>query len=155
MAVDPDTLRRAPAFGGLPKAARDALALCFRERRHAAGEIVCREGEPASSLLFVAEGELSMSVRTGGAPRRVARIGPGQLLGEAALIDPTPRSATVVAVRASAVYEIGEESLEVLRRASPAAARALIGAAIAGVARRLRHLEHRVERELERMGPLP
>jgi CRP/FNR family cyclic AMP-dependent transcriptional regulator len=150
MAVDPDTLRRTPAFGVLPREAREAMALCFRERRYALGEIVFREGEPAASLLFVVEGELTVTVRAGGAPRPLARVGPGQLLGEAALIDHTPRDSTVAAARASAVYEIGEDSLEVLRRASPAAARALTGVAIAGVARRLRQLEQRLEQELER-----
>ena len=115
----------------------------------------CAEGEPAASLLLLAEGELSVSVRAGGATRRTGRIGPGQLLGEAALIEPTPRSATVTASRPSTVYEIGEDSLEVLRRASPAAARALTGAAIAGVARRLRKMEQRLEQELERMAALP
>jgi CRP-like cAMP-binding protein len=155
MRIDPDRLRKARAFATLPPAALEALALCFSGRRYAAGQLVFREGEPASGLLFVAEGELAATVRVGAATVPLRRIEAGQLLGEAALIDPSPRQATVKAVRRSTLYEIGEESVEVLRRNAPAAARALVGAAVAGVTRRLRLLEQRLERDLERGGTLP
>jgi len=156
MALDPETLGRAPAFAALPEDARRALALCFRGRRYAAGEVVFREGEPASSLFFLADGELVVSARgPGGAPRQLLRIGSGQLVGESALIDPTPRRATLTAARPSWVYEIGDDSIDILHRNAPAAARALTGAAIGGLARRLRQLEQRVERDLERMSALP
>jgi CRP-like cAMP-binding protein len=149
MRLDAGILQRAPAFAALPPEAFGALALCFRGRRYAAGEVLFREGEPGHSLFFVADGELTTTTRAGGARRAVGRVGPGQLIGEGALIDPGPRTATATAARASMVYELGDDSLEVLRRASPAAARALVGAAIGGVIRRLRRLEHRIEQELD------
>jgi CRP/FNR family transcriptional regulator, cyclic AMP receptor protein len=152
MKLDAGILQRAPAFAALPPEAFAALALCFRGRQYAPGEVVFREAEPGHSLFFVADGELVVTTRAGGAPRAVGRIGPGQLVGEGALIDPAPRSATVSAVRASMVYELGEDSLEVLRRASPTAARALLGAAISGVVRRLHRLERRIEQELDDAG---
>ena len=152
MRLDAGILQRAPAFAALPPEAFGALALCFTGRRYAAGEILFREGEPGHSLFFVSEGELVVTMRAGGAPRAVGRIGPGHIVGEGALIDPSPRTATVTASRASMVHELGEDSLEVLRRASPAAARALIGAAIGGVVRRLHRLERRIEQELEDAG---
>ena len=155
MALDPDTLGRAPAFAALPADARRALALCFRGRRYAAGEVVFREGDPAVSLLLVGDGELSVTVRAGSASRQIGRVLPGQLVGEGALVDPTPRRATLTATRASWVYEIGDDSVEILRRNAPAAARALTGAAIASLARRLRQLEQRIERDLEHVGALP
>jgi CRP/FNR family transcriptional regulator, cyclic AMP receptor protein len=155
MKLDIDTLRRAPAFAALSTEASQALALCFRGRRYAAGQVVFREGDPAASLLFVADGELEANAHVGGAPSRLGRIGSGQLVGESALIDATPRTATVTAARPSVVYEIGEESVEILRRAAPTAARALTGAAIVGVVRHLRHLQQRIERELDRVGAMP
>jgi CRP-like cAMP-binding protein len=155
MPPSPATLRRAPAFAALPEAALTALALCCRERRFATGERVFTEGEPASSLLLVAEGELTVSSRASGTSRPFARVGPGQIIGEAALCDPSPRVATVVAACPALVLEIDADAVEVLRRAAPAAGRALLGTAIAGVARRLRQLEQRIERELERGAALP
>jgi CRP/FNR family cyclic AMP-dependent transcriptional regulator len=154
MKLDAGILQRAPAFASLPPEAFGALALCFRGRRYAPGEPLFREGEPGHSLFFVADGELVVTMRAGGAPRAVGRIGPGQLVGEGALIDPAPRTSTVAAARASTVHELGEDALEVLRRASPAAARALLGAAIGGVVRRLHRLERRIEQELDDAGAL-
>ena len=102
-------------------------------------------------MFFVATGELRLTAR---ATRHRRHVTAGHLVGEAALIDPSPRAATAEAAKASAVFEIGEDAREILRRAAPAAACALTGAAIGGVARRLRQLERRLERELERGGPL-
>ena len=83
MALDPDTLSRAPAFAALPDDARAAMALCFRGRRYATGEIVFREGDPASSLFFVADGEVAVSERApGGGTRQLERLGKGRLAGE-------------------------------------------------------------------------
>jgi CRP-like cAMP-binding protein len=155
MKLDADTLRRTAAFAALPLAAREALVLCFRERRYAPGEVVFSEGEPASSLYLCAEGELETRQRGAGASAWLARIGPGRIFGASALIDPTPRAASVVAVRPSVVFEMGEDAVETLRRNAPEAARALRAAAIASVVRQLRQLQQRVERELDRAGALP
>jgi CRP-like cAMP-binding protein len=155
MPLDADTLRRVPAFASLSNEACAALGLCFRGRKYAAGETVFREGEPGASMLLCASGELSAAARAGSGSRRIGRVGPGQLVGEAALLDPAPRTATLTAVRPSEVWEIGDDAIEILRRASPAAARALTAAAIGGVVRRLRQLEQRIERELDRVGALP
>src|ERR1700679_1075497 len=97
MALDSDTLSRAPAFAALSEDARRALALCFRGRRYATGEMIFREGEPASSLLFIADGEVSVSVRSGSGTRQIRKLGKGQLVGESALVDPTPRRGTPAA----------------------------------------------------------
>ncbi len=155
MKLDADTLRRTHAFAGLPLAAREALVLCFRERRYAPGETVFTEGDPASSLYLCTEGELSTRQRGASAADWLGRIGPGQVFGASALIDPTPRPATVVAVRPSLVYEIGEDAIEILRRNAPAAARALTAAAVVSVIRHLRQFQLRVERELDRVGAFP
>jgi CRP-like cAMP-binding protein len=155
MNLDADTLRRAPAFAALPTEACDALGRCFRGRRLLAGDVLFSQGDPAESLFFVAEGQIQVSARVGAVSGKQAHLGPGQLLGAAALIDHSPRSATVKATRASVVYEFDKDDLPILQSVAPAAARALVGAGIAGVVRRLRHLEHRIERELDRGGVLP
>src|SRR5271154_5015246 len=96
MPLNPDTLRRVPAFSTLPFEARKQLARRFTERRFAAGEYVFHEGDPAASLFFVADGDLSAtSSRAGQAAPVRTSVRTGQMLGEAALIDPSPRSASV------------------------------------------------------------
>jgi CRP-like cAMP-binding protein len=139
-------------FESLSLADREALALCFTGRRCAPGEVVFREGEPSASLFLVGEGSLVAVSRAGGAPREVERYAAGQVIGETSLVDHAPRLATVSAVGQAVVYELAEDAVAALRRNAPAAARALSGAAIRGLVRRLRHLEGRLDRELERAG---
>jgi CRP-like cAMP-binding protein len=63
-------------------------------RTLAPGEVLFREGEQGDMMFAVVEGSLELGV--GG--RAVDSIGPGQIVGEMALIDQSPRSATATAV---------------------------------------------------------
>lgn len=58
-----------------------------------AGQTIFREGDHAALMYVVLEGEVALSVRG----NEVEKLGPGGVLGEMALIDPAPRSATAVA----------------------------------------------------------
>jgi CRP-like cAMP-binding protein len=62
-------------------------------RALAAGEVLFREGDEGDLMFAVLEGELQLSV----GDRIVDRIGPGQIVGEMALIDRSARSATATA----------------------------------------------------------
>ena len=69
------------------------------------GSVVFAEGEPGTAMYIVRTG--CVDLHAGG--RFLERLGPGGVLGEMALVDPAPRSATAVA---------GEEcSLVVIDRA--------------------------------------
>jgi CRP-like cAMP-binding protein len=155
MRLDPVTLRCVALFATLSDEDCSALAHVCEGHRYAAGELVFREGDPGETMLFVTQGELTVSERVDGSMEHLGHVGPGQLLGEAALIVPGPRVTTACASRPSCVYAIGRSALESLREVAPVAARVLTGAAIGDVARRLRQLEHRVERELEREALAP
>jgi CRP-like cAMP-binding protein len=61
--------------------------------RFADGEVVFNEGDEADRMYIVRDGEIEL--RRGGQPIEV--LGPGSIVGEMALIDPAPRSATMVA----------------------------------------------------------
>ncbi len=79
------------------------------------GAVLFREGDVASDGLFVCvEGRLAVEVGGGETPRRVATVGPGQCVGEAALLVAAPRSATV---RADSDARLLRLSLEDFRRA--------------------------------------
>lgn len=58
------------------------------------GEVLCREGDPGDGLYFILEGELDISIQG----RILNRLVPGNVMGEIALLDKGPRTATVVAV---------------------------------------------------------
>jgi CRP/FNR family transcriptional regulator, cyclic AMP receptor protein len=58
-----------------------------------AGETIMREGEAGDRMYVIVEGEVDISV----ASRHLRTLGPGEIFGEMALIDPAPRSATASA----------------------------------------------------------
>ena len=112
---------RSEVLGCLPAAALDTLADRARRRRYAAGETVFEEGAPGDGMHLVRSGLLEVR-RAEGVERYVlARLAPGHAFGELAVLDRTPRTATVVAVEASDTVEIGAEDLDArARRASGA-----------------------------------
>jgi MFS superfamily sulfate permease-like transporter/CRP-like cAMP-binding protein len=73
------------------------LASLLREERVPAGAMLCREGDPACCLWLIRAGALSVRVGSGRSDRRLAAYGAGKIMGEMALIENKPRSASVVA----------------------------------------------------------
>jgi CRP/FNR family transcriptional regulator, cyclic AMP receptor protein len=60
-----------------------------------AGEAIIREGEEGDTAFFIVSGAVEVLVGKGG--RRVGILEAGEVFGEMTLIEPGPRSATVVA----------------------------------------------------------
>ncbi len=61
------------------------------------GERIFREGDAADCAYVVSAGRVEIRTHSGGEDRCVAVIGPGELLGEMAMLDNAPRSASAVA----------------------------------------------------------
>lgn len=62
-------------------------------RRYAAGEAICREGEPGEEMFYLSSG----TVRVLKDDREVGKLGPGDLFGEMAMLLEEKRTATVEA----------------------------------------------------------
>jgi CRP/FNR family transcriptional regulator len=88
-----DTLKKVPLFAGLDKKELDQIASSMRERRFRAGDTVTQEGAGGVGFFVVEEGEAEVSV--GGESR--GTVGPGDYFGEIALINESPRTATLTA----------------------------------------------------------
>jgi CRP/FNR family transcriptional regulator, cyclic AMP receptor protein len=79
------------------------------------GEVLFREGERGEQMYIVRSGELEL--RSG--RRRLEVVGPGGLVGEMALIDPAPRSATAVARGEASVAAVDANTFDELVRRVP------------------------------------
>lgn len=88
-------LRGLPIFARLPMTALERIAASIEEMSYDAGVALMREGEPGDSYLIIAEGEVAVTV--GG--REINRCGPGEGIGEIALLRSVPRTATVTTTR--------------------------------------------------------
>ncbi|HEU5477499.1 MAG TPA: cyclic nucleotide-binding domain-containing protein [Gaiellaceae bacterium] len=88
-----DTLKRVPLFAELDNRELEQIATSMRERRFKAGDVVTQEGSGGVGFFVVEEGEAEVNV--GGEAR--GTIGPGDYFGEIALINESPRTATLTA----------------------------------------------------------
>ncbi|HEX3764595.1 MAG TPA: DUF1003 domain-containing protein [Kofleriaceae bacterium] len=105
-------LARVPMFEALADDDRHALAQSLTERKFAAGEIIMNLGDRGSSMFIVAEGHVNIYL-PGEASRRISLkdITTGEHLGEIALFDDRPRSASAVATTDATLLELDRETL--------------------------------------------
>ena len=87
-----ELLRNVPLFSGLSTKELMSLSRLMDEVDLEAGTVMIREGNTGGEFFIVVEG--TVEVKRGG--RRLARLGPGDYLGEIALIDHGPRTATAI-----------------------------------------------------------
>jgi CRP/FNR family transcriptional regulator len=86
-------LKKVPLFAGLDNKELTQIASSMRERRFKAGDVMTQEGSSGVGFFVVEDGEADVSV--GGDAR--GSIGPGDYFGEIALINESPRTATLTA----------------------------------------------------------
>src|SRR5207253_1953537 len=98
-------LRGSQLFGRLQPVSLERLAARMQPVRIAAGDAVVREGEVGQAVYLVSDGRLDVV----SAGRRVGELAHGDHFGEIALLDASPRTATVVAVVASTVFMLEGE----------------------------------------------
>ncbi len=101
-----------------------ARALAKTTVRYARNKVIVKEGQAGVMMYVVLEGRLAVSIRD----KLVEKIGPGGVFGEMALVDRTPRLATVVSETDCGLLAIGRNTFLDLIRASPDFAVSLLGA---------------------------
>jgi eukaryotic-like serine/threonine-protein kinase len=69
----------------------------FATRRFAPGAVIVREGEPGDAAYVIVDGTCEVYREAAGRRARVRTQGPGDVFGEAALLNAEPRTATVAA----------------------------------------------------------
>jgi CRP/FNR family cyclic AMP-dependent transcriptional regulator len=91
--ASPDMLKQVPLFSGLDEKELQAIASSMRERKFRAGDTVTQEGAGGVGFFVVGSGEADVNV--GGEAK--GSVGPGDYFGEIALINESPRTATLTA----------------------------------------------------------
>ena len=128
-----ELLRAIDIFAPLRGPVLESLARRLEEVDVPAGRTFIREGEPGDRFYAIVDGQVL--VTTGG--KEIARLGPGEYVGEIALLRDVPRQATVTAVTPARLLALDREPfLEAVTGATRAAA-----VAHSGVEQRLAALE--------------
>ncbi|HEY8438639.1 MAG TPA: cyclic nucleotide-binding domain-containing protein [Candidatus Limnocylindrales bacterium] len=112
-------LRRVPSFAELPMTAVERLAAGLVPVAAPAGSTLMTEGETGDTFIVLSSGEVEVSV----GDRPIHRLGPGNGVGEIALVRRSPRTATVVALTDVTGYSV-EACVFLAAVAGPAAAAA-------------------------------
>jgi CRP-like cAMP-binding protein len=126
-------LAQVPLFAELPQHQRSVIAQLAKRVEVPAGGLLTREGDEGHEFMMVLEGELD--VRHG--DRLVATLRPGSFLGEIALLDHRPRTATVTATTPAVVEVIGRSGFALALAQAPELSEQLL----AVMARRLAELD--------------
>lgn len=88
----------------------------------AKGDHVCRQGAPGDSLFVIAEGKVSVNVKNGffSLSKKVAELGPGNIVGEMSLLTRAPRTATLTCEEPSKVFVLLADHFDEALRQNPA-----------------------------------
>jgi CRP/FNR family transcriptional regulator, cyclic AMP receptor protein len=129
------------AYGDLLSTAdRATLLAAGTVRRFTGGDTLCREGESAEHVIFIESGRVKVvSVAVDGQEALLAIRGPGELLGEIAVLDDKPRSAGVHALEPVQARIIPAGRFKAFLRDRPDASAALLSMVVG----RLREADRR------------
>lgn len=121
------TLEKNKLFSRLSPQEFKKLRRIAREQTYKADKEIFKEGDPGDGLYLVKDGLVEISVSNGQTGRYVfTEAGPGELLGEMAVIEDQTRSATAVARKETVLYFIARADILELVDECPALAMAIL-----------------------------
>jgi len=119
-------------------------------RVYSDGETLCREGEKGDHMYIIQEGSVEVVTSKGDRETTLATLGEGAIIGEMAIFEKEPRSATVRAVGEVRALTVDRKNL--LRRVSEDPTLAF--RVIRNLSRRVRELSTRVRKLDEELSRL-
>jgi CRP/FNR family cyclic AMP-dependent transcriptional regulator len=105
-------LLEAPMFGDLDPAELSQVVHVMQVLRVRAGQPVFREGEAGDAWYVVYEGKCAAYKGVGAQRRLIITLGPRACFGEMAILDHSPRSATVIAEEDTTLFRYPRREFE-------------------------------------------
>jgi inner membrane transporter RhtA len=102
-------------FDGLSTRDLAAIAQVVEERTAPAGAVLAEQGQPGDEFFMIADGDVEILLDG----RPVRHLGPGDYLGEIALVSGGPRTATAVTSTPSRLYVLQEVAFNALLLRQP------------------------------------
>ncbi|NUM43317.1 MAG: CoA-binding protein [Anaerolineales bacterium] len=142
-------LKKIPFFADMPDADLARLCEIVEEITLTPGEILFYEGSPGDMAYVIEEGHLEILQQSGERELLLAVRGKGDVIGEMALVEDFPRTATVRAKTPTVLITIHKDHFNHLLDHSPSASRAILNTVLS----RWRATEA-VRRQSEKMAQL-
>jgi len=121
-----DFLKRIDLFAGLPEKDLERLCEVSEEITLEAGQQLFAEGDPGDRAFVIKDGQLEVVKTSGGREVLLAVRDAGVVIGEMALVEDLPRTATVRAKTRAELISIHKDPFNELLDSSPTAARAML-----------------------------
>jgi CRP-like cAMP-binding protein len=112
-------LKRVPLFSTLTLEQLSSIDRLMVTRHYAKGESIFIKGDVGTELLVVLDGEVRIHLDHEGREVTLARLGPSSVVGEMAVFDDQPRSASAQATEASTVRVLRRDRLQALVHEHP------------------------------------
>lgn len=148
MTTTAEILRGLPYFANLDESLLEAVCARSEQISVDPGTVLIEEGSKSEEMYVIVEGEVRVIKRSGDREVDLARLETGDVVGEIALLDEAPRTATVVAERKTLLVRVPVEAFEILL-SDPSVVRRMFHT----VTSRLRGIENTLRHE-ERMAAL-
>jgi len=104
----------------LPDRLHNALLVKARPRQLSAGEVLFTAGDPGDGFYRLDDGLLKVTIASQtGAERILAILGPGSIVGDLAIIDGLPRSASVTALRECKLHFVSRSAFAAFAAQEP------------------------------------
>jgi CRP/FNR family transcriptional regulator, cyclic AMP receptor protein len=115
-----EILKKIPLFSDLRGRDLKVIDSMVYERRYDSGEYMFETGQPGAAMFIIEEGEVQITrLNAAGEEIVLARLRNGEFLGELALLDNSPRSASALVVKATKALAIFREDLDKLLDSHP------------------------------------
>lgn len=149
--LQPEHLRRIKYFSGMEPAQLSSLLHYLEPVSLPKFAVLFKEGDPPDALYSILEGELRVRKLIDGRETTLFTLGPGESLGETALLTEKPRVADVVANEKTLLLKLPAEVFRRLTREAPALATPFLLAISRTITARALQLGRRFE-EAVRLG---
>jgi CRP-like cAMP-binding protein len=128
-----DILAKVALFSQVDKNDLARMAKSVVPRKYAAGETIVKEGDQAVAFYVIVSGKVAITK----GDTQINTLGPGEPLGEMALLDGLPRSTNVVALEDTELLAMTRWDFTAELRTNPSIAVAMLPV----LSRRIRQLE--------------
>jgi len=114
-------LKRIPFFENLKKTQLEHVSQMVYERDYRENEFLFEIGQPGAALFIIQSGEISVEIpsESSEGPTQLAVLGKHSFLGELALLDESPRSASARALVPTKVFALFRKDLNHLAEIHP------------------------------------
>jgi len=103
---------QSPILGLLASADRGQIASLITEERFATGEVIFKEGDMGDAMYIIRSGRVAVVKGDFKSPAVLAYRSVGEIIGEMALLEGQPRSASIVALDPAGLLKIGRENFQ-------------------------------------------